>query len=58
MKRRISQTYRILCSIQIFKDTILQNSITKKLFIQRKGTIVTKEDDTINNIVKRMDTVL
>lgn len=28
MKRRISQTYRILCSIQIFKATIQTNPIT------------------------------
>jgi len=32
MKKRISQTYRILCSIQIFKKTIKENPITCKLF--------------------------
>ena len=29
MRKRISQTYRILCSIQIFRKTILENYITK-----------------------------
>lgn len=31
MKKRISQTYRVLCSIQIFKETVQENSITKQL---------------------------
>lgn len=58
MKRRISQTYRILCSIQIFKSTIQTNQITKHLF--RKGEALDSgfNQDVINNIVKRMDTVL
>lgn len=57
MKKRISQTYRILCSIQIFNQTIRENAITSKLF--RMGdTNDIYETDVINNIVKRMDTML
>jgi len=59
MKRRISQTYRILCSIQIFKKTIQNNHITKHLFRDEKlESSVGYNQDVINNIVKRMDTVL
>jgi hypothetical protein len=29
MRKRISQTYRVLCSIYIFKDTVKTNPITK-----------------------------
>lgn len=57
MKKRISQTYRILCSIQIFKKTVTTNYITSKLL--RSGSDSAAYNyEVINNIVKRMDTML
>ena len=32
MRKRISQTYRIICSIQIFKEAVTTNKITSQLF--------------------------
>ena len=55
MKKRISQTYRILCSIQIFRKTIQDNPITSYLL---KGGNELHNQEVINNIVKRMDTIL
>lgn len=52
MQKRISQTYRVICSIQIFKDSLSTNSITKKLISSFNREEVT------SNIVKRMDTIL
>uniref|UniRef100_A0A7S3CT47 Cyclic nucleotide-binding domain-containing protein n=1 Tax=Strombidium rassoulzadegani TaxID=1082188 RepID=A0A7S3CT47_9SPIT len=57
MKKRISQTYRILCSIQIFKKTIKVNPITCMLFRVGEENQVFNQD-VVNNIVKRMDTML
>lgn len=57
MKKRISQTYRILCSIQIFKSTVHKNYITSRLL--RDGPDCHAFNyEVINNIVKRMDTML
>lgn len=53
MSKRISQKYRTICSIQIFKSMIKTNSITKKLLI-----IEERVEQTISNIVKRMEVVL
>jgi hypothetical protein len=57
MKRRISRTYRLLCSMQIFKASVSQNIITVQLF---KGGHDNKfyDNEVIENIVKRMETHL
>jgi hypothetical protein len=52
MRKRISQTYRIICSIQIFKNAVKTNIITSKLMNTNN------EGEVINNIVKKMDTIL
>jgi len=57
MQKRISQTYKILCSVQIFKKTIQINFITRHLLKHGKEH-VNFDNEVINNIVKRMDTVL
>jgi hypothetical protein len=54
MKKRISQTYRILCSIYIFNTAIKSNVITKQLMIGNPN----KDTEIIENIVKRMETLL
>ena len=58
MKKRISQTYRILCSIQIFKNTVQTNPITSNLFRNFTPANEAYNDEVINNIVKKMDTML
>lgn len=62
MRKRISQTYRILCSIQIFKKTVQMNYITRHLFLPINGKSnkenIAYNSEVINNIVKRMDTML
>ena len=59
MEKRISQTYRILCSIQIFKKTVKTNPITKSLMRDEKDLSGSGyNDEVINNIVKRMKTIL
>ena len=55
MRKRISQTYRILCSIQIFKTAVQNNHITQHLF---KKDNALYDQDVLTNIVKRMETVL
>ena len=57
MRKRISQTYRILCSVQIFKKTINTNYITSHL-LQQGDQYIYYNNEVINNIVKRMDTML
>lgn len=54
MRKRISQTYRIICSIQIFKEAVTTNKITSQLFVNQNYN----KDEVISNIVKRMDTML
>lgn len=57
MTKRISQTYRILCSIQIFKDTVKINPATRHLFKSGKNC-TNYNNEVINNLVKRMETKL
>ena len=52
MRKRISQTYRVICSIQIFKESIATNAIWKQLLASFN------RDEVVSNIVKRMDTML
>jgi CRP-like cAMP-binding protein len=60
MRKRISQTYRIICSIQIFKAAVRKNVITSQLFTDdnSKSEITPRNKEIIENIVKRMDTML
>ena len=59
MRKRISQTYRILCSMQIFRETILDNYITKRVLRPIGNTEnESYNEDVIINIVKRMETLL
>ena len=58
MKKRFSQTYRILFSIQIFKNTVQTNPITSNLFRNFTPANEAYNDEVINNIVKKMDTML
>ena len=57
MKKRISQTYRIMCSIQIFKKAITKNNITSQLFKNNASSKV-YDEEVLTNIVRRMETVL
>lgn len=58
MTDRISQTYRILCQKEIFRKTIKENYLTRK--IMRKNVPINEyyNSEVINNVVKRMDTML
>lgn len=59
MRKRISQTYRILCSMQIFRKTITENYITKKILRPvNKPENNGFNQEVMTNIVKRMETLL
>ena len=59
MRNRISQTYRILCSKQIFRNTIIENHITKKILRpMNRPENESHNQEVITNIVKRMETLL
>ena len=57
MKKRISQTYRTLCTIHIFKETIKINQVTNQLL---KSGLENKvyNQEVIENVIKRMETIL
>lgn len=59
MRKRISQTYRILCSMQIFDKTIHENYITKKILRPiGKTENQSYNQEVMTNMVKRMETLL
>ena len=58
MRKRISQTYRTLCSKQIFKNAIYENSITQNILKPIKAENDAFNEEVITNIVKRMETLL
>lgn len=56
IKKRISQTYRVQCSIYIFDDAVKSNIIFSQLF--KGNDYLAHDKELIEQIVKRMETVL
>lgn len=57
MTKRISQKYRNICQIQIFRSTIKENLITKQL-VMVEGLNTDKQEQIIKIIVTRMEVML
>ena len=54
MKKRISQTYRVFCSIYIFRDSVKINKVFSQILPEEEKGIM----EVVETLVKRMETLL